>query len=113
VARALVTLADRDEALGAVWHVPTNPAESMRQVVNRLSRALGLPIRIGRVPRFLLRAMGLFAPVVREVAEMAYQWDAPYILDDSRFRAAFGIAPTPVDEIIAATAKWARATFGQ
>ena len=40
VARALVTLADHDEAFGAVWHVPGNPAESMRVVVDRLSRAL-------------------------------------------------------------------------
>jgi nucleoside-diphosphate-sugar epimerase len=111
VARALVTLADHDEAFGAVWHLPSNPAESMRAVVGRLSRALDLPIAITRMPRLALRAVGVFAPLLREVAEMAYQWDAPYIVDDSRFRAAFGGAPTPVDEIVAATAAWARKTY--
>jgi hypothetical protein len=64
------------------------------------------------VPRVVLRAMGLFAPVVGEVAEMAYQWDAPYLLDDSRFRAAFGGTPTPFDRVVAATAAWAAATYG-
>ena len=64
------------------------------------------------MPRVVLRAMGLFAPVVGEVAEMAYQWDAPYLLDDSRFRAAFGGRPTPFDRVVAATAAWAAATYG-
>ena len=112
VAQALVTLADRDEARGSVWHLPTNAAESMRQVTARLAAALGLPIKVARVPRIALRAMGLFMPIAGEVAEMAYQWDAPYILDDSRFRAAFGATPTPVDAIIRATATWAAATYG-
>jgi nucleoside-diphosphate-sugar epimerase len=112
VARALVTIGEHDDALGGVWHVPTNPAESMHQTVERLARALQLPIRIARVPRLALRAMGLFAPLVREVAEMAYQWDAPYVLDDSRFRARFGAAPTPIEDVIDSTARWASTTFG-
>jgi nucleoside-diphosphate-sugar epimerase len=112
VARGLVALGERDEALGQVWHLPSNPAESMRAVVARLSGALGLPIGVTRMPRVALRAMGVFSPIIREVAEMAYQWDAPYLVDDSRFRAAFGHAPTAVDEIVGATARWARETYG-
>jgi len=112
VAHALVTLADHDEAFGSVWHLPASPAESMRRVTERLGTALGLSIEVARVPRVVLRAMGLFAPVVGEVAEMAYQWDAPYLLDDSRFRAAFGGTPTPFDRVVAATAAWAAATYG-
>jgi nucleoside-diphosphate-sugar epimerase len=112
VARGLVALAERDEALGQVWHLPSNPAESMHAVVARLSSALTLPIGVTRLPRLALRAMGVFSPLLREVAEMAYQWDAPYLVDDSRFRAAFGHVPTPVDEIVAATAAWAKATYG-
>jgi nucleoside-diphosphate-sugar epimerase len=113
VARALVTLADHDEAFGHVWHLPANPAESMRSVTERLGRAFGLSIEIQRVPRVVLRAMGVFVPIAREVAEMAYQWDAPYILDDSRFRAVFGGTPTPFDQVVAATAAWATATYGR
>jgi nucleoside-diphosphate-sugar epimerase len=112
VARALVALAGRDEAFGSVWHVAANAALSMRQIVAELGPALGLSIRVTRVPRSLLRAWGLFAPLVREVAEMAYQWDTPYVLDDSRFRSTFGIAPTPMAEVIEATARWASSTYG-
>ena len=112
VAKALVTLADHDESLGQIWHLPTNAAESMRRTTEHVALALGFPISVVRVPRLALRAMGLFAPLVREVAEMAYQWDAPYIVDDSKFRAAFGGAPTSPATIFAVTAKWAAATYG-
>jgi nucleoside-diphosphate-sugar epimerase len=112
VARALVTLGEREDALGRVWHLPCNPAESMNTVVDRLARSLGFPIGVTRAPRTLLRVMGLFAPLLREVAEMAYQWDAPYIVDDSRFRATFGALPTPMDVVVAETAAWARTTYG-
>ncbi|HEY1692964.1 MAG TPA: NAD-dependent epimerase/dehydratase family protein [Polyangiaceae bacterium] len=126
VARALVTLADHDEAFGHVWHLPANPAESMRQTTARLAKAIGRPIRVTRVPRIALRAMGVFEPMAREVAEMAYQWEAPYLVDDSRFRSAFGAKAsgasganvagwtgvTEVDAIMRATGAWAKRTFG-
>jgi nucleoside-diphosphate-sugar epimerase len=108
IARALVTLGDRDEALGQVWHLPTAPAESTRSVVTRLGAALGLDVRVKRLSRLAVRAAGLFSPFMREVAEMTYQWEAPFILDDTRFRRAFGASATPLDESVAATAAWAR-----
>jgi nucleoside-diphosphate-sugar epimerase len=112
VATALVTLADHDEAFGEVWHLPTNPPESMRRTTEHLAFALGFPIAVTRVPRLALRAMGLFNPLAREVAEMAYQWDEPYVVDDAKFRAAFGGAPTPRPAILGATAAWAASTYG-
>jgi nucleoside-diphosphate-sugar epimerase len=109
VARALVTLGERDEALGRVWHLPTPPAESTRALNARLGRAVGLDIATARVPRWLLRAIGVFSPLMREVHEMAYQWDVPFVLDDARFRATFGYGATPIDDAVAEVAGWARA----
>jgi len=42
---------------------------------------------------------------------MIYQWRRPFRLDDSRFRARFGVAPTPVERAVAETVAWARAHF--
>jgi nucleoside-diphosphate-sugar epimerase len=109
VARALVTLGERDEALGSVWHLPTPPAESTRALTERLGRALGLPnITVKHVPRLMLRVGGLFQPVLREMIEMTYQWEMPYVIDDSRFVRTFGQAATPIDVAVAETAAWAR-----
>lgn len=61
-----------------------------------------------RVPRLMLRALGLFSPFMREVAEMTYQWEAPFVIDDTRFRQTFGYGPTPIEAAVAETASWAR-----
>jgi hypothetical protein len=37
------------------------------------------------------------------LAEMIYQWETPYRLDDSAFRAAFGVAATPMDRAVCET----------
>ncbi|AKT37649.1 NAD-dependent epimerase/dehydratase family protein [Chondromyces crocatus] len=113
VAHALRTLGAHEAAFGSVWHLPTNPAESTRALASRLGRALDLEIRMVRVPKLALRAVGLFSPFMREVAEMAYQWEVPFVVDDARFRATFGEGPTPVEEAVAETAAWARARFGK
>ena len=56
-------------------------------------------------------ANGLLAP--KELKEMGYQWEQPFVADDSAFRAKFGVAPTPVADGARATVEWAKAAFGQ
>jgi nucleoside-diphosphate-sugar epimerase len=108
IAAALVTLGARDDALGEVWHLPTAPAVSTRELMTRLGAALGRAVAVKRISPLAMRLAGLFSPFMREVQEMAYQWQAPFILDDARFRRTFGVEPTPLDAAIAATAAWAR-----
>ena len=51
---------------------------------------------------------GLFSPIIRELIELTYQWQSPWVVDDSKFRAAFGLEATPLDLAVAATMHWAR-----
>jgi hypothetical protein len=60
----------------------------------------------------VLRAMGVFDPIVREVAEMTYQWKQPYVVDDAKFRARFNVSATPWDAAIASTVAWGQRTYG-
>ncbi|MDF2694060.1 MAG: Nucleoside-diphosphate-sugar epimerase [Labilithrix sp.] len=48
---------------------------------------------------------------MREVVEMTYQWEAPFIVDDSRFRQTFGYEATPIEQAVAATAAWAKTRY--
>ncbi len=112
VARALITLADRNESSGKVWHLPSLPAESTRALVERLGHALSLSVRVERLPRWVLHVAGLFQPFLREIKEMTYQWEVPFVLDDSRFRKAFGHGATPIEVAVADTAAWARRHYG-
>jgi nucleoside-diphosphate-sugar epimerase len=102
-ARTLVALGTStdDRTWGRPWHVPTNPATTVRQVVERYARLAGAPRpRLRTMPTALLRVGGLFDPAAREVIEMRYQFDRPFVLDSSAARHALGIEPTPMDEIL-------------
>jgi hypothetical protein len=52
--------------------------------------------------------LGIFIPVLREAAEMLYQWEEPFVAADAAFRARFGVTPTPPDEAARQTVAWAR-----
>lgn len=110
VVRALATLGSRDDGDG-VWHVPTLPAESTATLARRLGAALDRKVELFRVPKVVMRGLGLFSPFLREAVEMMYQWEIPYVIDDTKFRTTFGVSATPMAEQIAATAAWAKARF--
>jgi nucleoside-diphosphate-sugar epimerase len=61
------------------------------------------------VPRAAFAVAGLFSPLMREVLEVLYQKEEPYIVDGSRFRKTFGFEPTPLEEGVKRTLEWYRA----
>jgi nucleoside-diphosphate-sugar epimerase len=106
--RGLVTLGQQDTALGQVWHIPAAPALTGRQLLDLAFVAGGHRAKVRQASKLMLQALGLFNPLLREVAEMAYQFEQPFIMDGSKFTRAFGGAPTPLPEAIAATVAWFR-----
>jgi nucleoside-diphosphate-sugar epimerase len=107
-ARSLVILGQREEASGAVWHVPSAPALSTRAFIEHVYRAAGCRPKIRSAGRSLLSLLGLFDREMRELPEMLYQFERDFVMDSSRFQRTFGIAPTPLEESIAATLAWFR-----
>jgi nucleoside-diphosphate-sugar epimerase len=106
IAAGLVTLGEREDADGRAWHLPAQPAMTGRQWADRLSIVLGRPLRLSRVSRPMIVAAGLFSPLLRELRGTLYQWERPWVVDDSAFRTAFSAAPTPTDEALEATVAW-------
>jgi len=101
-----------DPAAEGTYLLPCQPAESTAALVNQLAAALGRPIRATRLSPFLFKALGLFMPLVRELGEMAYQWEEPFEVDDARFRARYGAICAPPAEAARQTVAWGRATWG-
>ncbi|MEV4630983.1 NAD-dependent epimerase/dehydratase family protein [Micromonospora sp. NPDC049523] len=109
VARTLVAAADDERAWGGAWHVPSVPAVSIRQVAARLAALAGAPApRLARMPAPVLWLGGLFDPTVREMREVLYQFQRPFVLDSTAATALFGIAPTPLDDTLTETIAHAR-----
>jgi len=65
------------------------------------------------MPRISHSALGLFIPLMRELGEMAYQWEEPFGVDDTLFRPRFGDLATPLDEAGAQTIAYAREMVGR
>ncbi len=106
-ARALITLSRHEEAYGRAWHVP-NITVSTAEMLRLFGAAVGTPVQSRRVSRLMLAMAGLFVPIVREMKEMLYEFEEPYVVDDSDYRAAFGATLTPLPEAVAATVAWFR-----
>ena len=107
-ARALVTLAEQNEALGEVWHVPNAETVTMRRFVQMVFEAAGHPARLRPAPRWGIAMGALFNPTLRAVKEQLYQSEGPWVVDSSKFERAFGWRATPLPEAIRATFAWFR-----
>ena len=59
----------------------------------------------------MLRSLGVFSPMLRELVEMTYQWEVPFELDDRRFVQAFGWSATPVDDAVRNITRWAQGRY--
>lgn len=112
IGRALVILGQRDEALGQVWHIPSPETRSTREFIEMVFAEAGRQPRIRAVPRFMLRIMGMFQPVMRELEEMLYRWEEPFVMDHSKFEAAFAFKPTPLRDAVKETLDWYRENPG-
>jgi nucleoside-diphosphate-sugar epimerase len=106
VARALITLGTASGTTGQIWHLPVAETRTSRQVIETVYELAGHKPKIMAAGPVTLRAIGLFKPEMREYLHTLYQFTEPWIVDDSRFRAAFGDLTTPLDEALAATLGW-------
>jgi nucleoside-diphosphate-sugar epimerase len=106
---ALAVLGERDEALGQAWHVPNPPTLTQRQVMELFFQEIGLPPKISTMGRGMLMLGGLFIPAAREMVEMMYEFEKPFVVDSSKFTRAFGDIATPFAHAMRETAAWYRA----
>lgn len=107
-ARALVTLSQHEEALGRAWHVPSAQTLTTRQILHLLEEEIGRPIKPRVAGKFIISVLGLFNPMLREIQEMMYEFDEPYIVEHRQFEQAFGAQPTPHAQALRETAAWYR-----
>jgi len=102
-ARALLVLGTAEGVSGQVWHVPSAPAISLRALVERLGALAATRARIHALPRMAIRIAGWFDPAIRELLELDFQWDRPYLVSHAKYAARFGDGFTPLDLGLAAT----------
>lgn len=104
--RALVALGAHEKSFGQVWHVPNAPTQTFGEVLQLAAKLANKPLKIQALQPWMIRALGLFVPILKEVDEMLYQYQKPYTVDSSKFEKAFGIQATPFEESLKKTIEY-------
>jgi nucleoside-diphosphate-sugar epimerase len=105
IGEGLAVLGEHPDAPGQIWHLPNDPAtKTTRQLVDIVFQQAGQPrTKLRVMPALLLRVVGLANPTVRELIEMRYQFDEPFIVDSSKISTHLDVHATPIEQAIADT----------
>jgi nucleoside-diphosphate-sugar epimerase len=106
LAQGTALLGMADDTYGQIWNLPVPPENlTGRQWVSLFGELLKVTPGLTVVPSLAVKALGLFMPVLRESAEMLYQYDRDYVVDSSRFNTHFGFAAKTNREALRETLK--------
>ena len=79
------------DTFGQIWNLPVTPeALTGRTWVSLFAEYLKVAPAIQVIPAWGVKALGVFVPILRESAEMLYQFDRAYVFDSSKFNKRFG-----------------------
>jgi nucleoside-diphosphate-sugar epimerase len=99
VGPVVARLANTPAAYGHVWHLAGAGATTQRAIVDEIERQIGYRIRVRAAGKTMLRLLGLFNPMMRELAEMHYLLTDPVLMDDSALQQLIGpVSKTSYEE---------------
>jgi|SRR6266487_4262903 len=106
-AKALYMLANKEEAFGQTWHMPTsnNPLTG-EEFIKETAKQMKTKDSYSVISKGMMRIAGLFNRAIKESIEVAYQSKFPYLFDSSKFNKSFGFVPISYYEGIKETAMW-------
>jgi len=90
VGPVVVKLLDQPKAFGHVWHLAGAGATTQKTMVEEIERQAGRPLKLRVAGKTLLRVIGLFSPMMREMVEMHYLLTDPVIMDDAALQRLIG-----------------------
>ncbi|MGB6117652.1 MAG: NAD-dependent epimerase/dehydratase family protein [Mesorhizobium sp.] len=105
LAQAFVAAANVADTLPRfeVFNFPGH-AVTLEEFKSAIERSTGRPLKTRFMPWWVLRLVGVFNPIVRELVAMNYLWREPHRLVSDRIEQVLGPLPhTPLDKAVAQT----------
>jgi nucleoside-diphosphate-sugar epimerase len=98
-AKATALLGNTDDAYNTIWHLPTDKnVLTGREFVRLFANEMKVPDKLFVMPMWMIKIVGIFVPVMKEMPEMMYQYDRDYFFDSSKFVKRFNFAVTTYAE---------------
>lgn len=101
--KTVAMLGNTASAYNQTWHALTDKNITGEQYVKIACEVLNRKYKILAIPKFGVRLLGLFVPVLGEFVEMMYQYENDYFFDSSKFEKTFNTQPTSYQLGIEAT----------
>ncbi|MGF2213086.1 NAD-dependent epimerase/dehydratase family protein [Streptomyces albidoflavus] len=107
VAAGLATLGEHPEGDGRVWHLPTAPARTTREIFRMIEERTGRPLAL-----HVMEAPRPFGPFdqtfMDAYAELFYQHTEAQVMDSTAVQDAFGLRPVDLGTTLDDTLAWYR-----
>ncbi|MCP9765678.1 NAD-dependent epimerase/dehydratase family protein [Lacihabitans soyangensis] len=94
LAKGTAILGNSPEAYNQIWNLPTDSEKiTGEEWINLFATAMNTNKHYYTLPNWLLKTVGHFDSVMKELAEMNYQFDRDYFFDSSKFNSYFNFTP--------------------
>lgn len=90
VGPVVARLAATPAAFGHIWHLAGAGVTTQEKMVAEMERQTGRKVKRRVVGKAMLRLLGLFMPMMRELVEMHYLQTEPVLMDDAALRKLIG-----------------------
>ncbi len=98
-AKATALLGNTPDAYNQIWHLPTDKnALTGRELIGLFAEEMSADRKVSVLPVWLMKILGLFVPIMKEMPEMMYQYDRDYFFDSSKFEKRFNFRITTYQE---------------
>ena len=98
-AKATALLGNTPDAYNQIWHLPTDKnALTGRELIGLFAEEMSVDRKVSVLPVWLMKILGLFVPIMKEMPEMMYQYDRDYFFDSSKFEKRFNFRITTYQE---------------
>lgn len=94
IGKSLALLGNTPDTYGEIWHLPTSSEKlTGKDFIEMIAAEMNVQPRYYIFSRLMMRVLGLFIPILKELKEMAYQYDRDYVFDSSKFEQRFSYKP--------------------
>ena len=98
-AKATALLGNTEDAYNTVWHLPTDKNTlTGREFIKLFAEEMNVANKVFVMPAWLIRVVGTFIPIMKEMPEMMYQYERDYFFDSSKFEKKFNFSATTYKE---------------
>jgi nucleoside-diphosphate-sugar epimerase len=95
LAMGTAILGNTPDAYNQIWNLPTDSEKITGEGwVNLFAKEMNVNNKYQVLPNWLIKILGLFIPIMKELPEMNYQYDRDYFFDSSKFNKRFNYTPT-------------------